>query len=139
MTGTISFGARACFHSQTGRCGDGRHRSANVIGKLAHGIADDMLTTTVMACKCKKIASPAMNTNMHTTRQHQDNLTILEHYGYQVIEPASGHLACGDTGAGEMPGAGELSKERITERHCERRTLKGQKILVTAGPTRGSS
>ena len=77
--------------------------SANVIGKLAHGIADDMLTTTVMACKCKKIISPAMNTNMFENPVVQDNLKILEHYGYQVIQPASGYLACGDTGAGKMP------------------------------------
>lgn len=77
--------------------------SANVIGKLAHGIADDMLTTTIMACKCKKIVSPAMNTNMYENPIVQDNLAILRHYGYEVIEPASGYLACGDTGAGKMP------------------------------------
>ena len=77
--------------------------SANVIGKLAHGIADDMLTTTIMACKCKKIVSPAMNTNMYENPIVQDNLAILQHYGYEVIEPASGYLACGDTGAGKMP------------------------------------
>ena len=75
--------------------------SANVIGKLAHGIADDMLTTTIMACKCKKIVSPAMNTNMYENPIVQDNLAILQHYGYEVIEPASGYLACGDTGAGK--------------------------------------
>ena len=73
--------------------------SANVIGKLAHGIADDMLTTTIMACKCKKIISPAMNTNMYENPIVQDNLAILQHYGYEVIEPASGYLACGDTGS----------------------------------------
>ena len=77
--------------------------SANVIGKLAHGIADDMLTTTIMACKCKKFISPAMNTNMFENPVVQDNLKILEHYGYEVIAPASGYLACGDTGAGKMP------------------------------------
>ena len=77
--------------------------SANVIGKLAHGIADDMLTTTVMACKCKKIISPAMNTNMFENPIVQDNLKTLEHYGYEVINPAVGYLACGDTGAGKMP------------------------------------
>ena len=78
--------------------------SANVIGKLAHGIADDMLTTTVMACaECKKILAPAMNTRMYENPVVQDNLKLLEHYGYEVIQPASGYLACGDTGAGKMP------------------------------------
>ena len=77
--------------------------SANVIGKIAHGIADDMLTTTIMACKCRVFISPAMNTNMYENPILQDNLAILEHYGYEIIEPASGYLACGDTGAGKMP------------------------------------
>lgn len=77
--------------------------SANVIGKLAHGIADDMLTTTFMACTCPKIISPAMNTRMYENPITQDNLKILEHYGMEVIRPASGYLACGDTGAGKMP------------------------------------
>ena len=85
--------------------------SANVIGKLAHGIADDMLTTTIMACKCKKIVSPAMNTNMYENPIVQDNLAILQHYGYEVIEPASGYLACGDTGAGKMPEPGYITEE----------------------------
>ncbi len=92
--------------------------SANVIGKLAHGIADDMLTTTIMACKCKKIVSPAMNTNMYENPIVQDNLAILQHYGYEVIEPASGYLACGDLR--------EIAKEK---------DLLGRKVLVTAGPT----
>ena len=77
--------------------------SANVIGKIAHGIADDMLTTTIMACKCKKIVAPAMNTNMFDNPIVQDNLKVLEHYDYEVISPAIGYLACGDTGAGKMP------------------------------------
>ena len=77
--------------------------SANVIGKIAHGIADDMLTTTVMACKCPIYVSPAMNTNMYENPIFQDNLQILRKYGYQIISPASGYLACGDTGAGKMP------------------------------------
>ena len=77
--------------------------SANVIGKIAHGIADDMLTTTIMACKCKKIVAPAMNTNMFENPIVQDNLKVLEHYDYEVISPAVGYLACGDTGAGKMP------------------------------------
>ena len=77
--------------------------SANVIAKLAHGLADDMLTTTVLACTCKKIISPAMNTRMFENPITQDNLKICEHYGMEVISPASGYLACGDTGAGKMP------------------------------------
>ena len=74
--------------------------SANVIAKLAHGIADDMLTTTLLACTCPKLVAPAMNTRMYQNPITQDNLATLRHYGFQVIEPASGHLACGDTGAG---------------------------------------
>ena len=77
--------------------------SANIIGKLAHGIADDMLTTTILACKCPKLLSPAMNTAMFENPVVQDNLSILKKYGWEVIEPASGYLACGDTGAGKMP------------------------------------
>lgn len=82
--------------------------SANVIGKLAHGIADDMLTTTALACRCPKIIAPAMNTNMFENPVVQDNLKILERYGWEVIQPASGYLACGDTGAGKMPEPEEL-------------------------------
>ena len=108
--------------------------SANVIGKLAHGIADDMLTTTVIACKCKKIISPAMNTNMFENPIVQDNLKILEHYGYEVIQPASGYLACGDTGAGKMPEPQTLLAYIEKEIACEK-DLKGKKIMVTAGPT----
>ena len=77
--------------------------SANVIGKLAHGIADDMLTTTILACKCPKLISPAMNTGMYENPIVQDNLKTLAHYHWQIIDPACGHLACGDTGAGKMP------------------------------------
>ena len=108
--------------------------SANVIGKLTHGIADDMLTTTIMACKCKKFISPAMNTNMFENPVVQDNLKILEHYGYEVIAPASGYLACGDTGAGKMPEPETLLAYIERETACEK-DLKGKKILVTAGPT----
>ena len=108
--------------------------SANVIGKLAHGIADDMLTTTIMACKCKKIISPAMNTNMYENPIVQDNLAILQHYGYEVIEPASGYLACGDTGAGKMPEP-EMLLEYILREIAKEKDLSGQKVLVTAGPT----
>ena len=82
--------------------------SANVIGKLANGIADDMLTTTVMACKCKVIIAPAMNTNMYTNPIVQDNIEKLTRFGYEVIQPDTGYLACGDTGIGKMPSPDEL-------------------------------
>ena len=108
--------------------------SANVIGKLAHGIADDMLTTTIMACKCKKIVSPAMNTNMYENPIVQDNLAILQHYGYEVIEPASGYLACGDTGAGKMPEP-ETLFQYICKTIAHEKDMAGMKVLVTAGPT----
>lgn len=108
--------------------------SANVIGKLAHGIADDMLTTTVMACRCKKLISPAMNTAMFENPVVQDNLKILKKYGYEVIEPASGYLACGDTGAGKMPEPETLLSYILREIAYEK-DLAGKKVLVTAGPT----
>ena len=111
--------------------------SANVIGKLAHGIADDMLTTTIMACKCKKIVSPAMNTNMYENPIVQDNLAILQHYGYEVIDPASGYLACGDTGAGKMPEP-EMLLDYILREIAKEKDLLGRKVLVTAGPTQES-
>lgn len=111
--------------------------SANVIGKLAHGIADDMLTTTVMACKSKKYISPAMNTNMYENPVVQDNLKILEHYGFGVIDPAVGYLACGDTGAGKMPEPEVLFQYILREIACEK-DLAGKKLLVTAGPTQES-
>ena len=108
--------------------------SANVIAKLAHGLADDMLTTTVLACTCKKIISPAMNTRMFENPITQDNLKICEHYGMEVISPASGYLACGDTGAGKMPEPEVLLQYILKEVQYEK-DLKGKKILVTAGPT----
>ena len=108
--------------------------SANVIGKLAHGIADDMLTTTVMACKCKKYISPAMNTNMYENPIVQDNLKTLEHYGFGGIDPAVGYLACGDTGAGKMPEP-EVLLQYILKEISHEKDLTGKKILVTAGPT----
>ena len=108
--------------------------SANVIGKIAHGIADDMLTTTVMACKCKKIIAPAMNTNMFDNPILQDNLKILEHYGYEVISPAVGYLACGDTGAGKMPEP-ELLLQYILREIAYEKEMQGKRVLVTAGPT----
>lgn len=111
--------------------------SANVIGKIAHGIADDMLTTTVMACKCKKIIAPAMNTNMFENPILQDNLKILEHYGYEVISPAVGYLACGDTGAGKMPEP-ELLLQYILREIAYEKDMQGKRVLVTAGPTQES-
>ena len=108
--------------------------SANVIGKLAHGIADDMLTTTILACKCPKLISPAMNTAMYENSIVQDNLKILEKYDYEVISPASGYLACGDTGAGKMPEP-EVLLQYIERTLAEPKDLTGKKILVTAGPT----
>ena len=111
--------------------------SANVIGKIAHGIADDMLTTTIMACKCKKIVAPAMNTNMFENPIVQDNLKVLEHYDYEVISPAVGYLACGDTGAGKMPEP-ELLLEYILREIAREKDMKGLRVLVTAGPTQES-
>ena len=108
--------------------------SANVIGKIAHGIADDMLTTTVMACKCPVYVSPAMNTNMYENPIVQDNMKVLEKYGYHIITPASGYLACGDTGAGKMPEPETLLQYIVQEIAFEK-DLKGKKILITAGPT----
>lgn len=108
--------------------------SANVIGKIAHGIADDMLTTTIMACRCRKIIAPAMNTNMFENPIVQDNLKTLERYGYEIITPATGYLACGDTGAGKMPEPELLLEYILREIACEK-DMEGLKVLVTAGPT----
>ena len=108
--------------------------SANVIGKIANGLADDMLTTTVMACRCRKIFAPAMNTAMYENPIVQDNIKKLQHYGYEVITPASGYLACGDTGAGKMPEP-ETLLEYILREVAFEKDLSGKKILVTAGPT----
>ncbi len=105
--------------------------SANVIGKLAHGIADDMLTTTILACRCRKFISPAMNTNMFENPIVQDNLKILAGYGYSVIDPAVGHLACGDTGAGKMPEP-ETLLSYILQEIGAAKDLRGKKVLVTA-------
>ena len=108
--------------------------SANVIGKMANGLADDMLTTTVMACRCQKILSPAMNTAMYENPVVQDNIRKLKNYGYEVITPASGYLACGDTGAGKMPEP-ETLLEYILKEAAFQKDLAGKKLLVTAGPT----
>lgn len=109
--------------------------SANVIGKIANGIADDMLTTTVMACPCKKMVSPAMNHNMFHNPIVQDNIEKLRKFGYEIIEPAAGMLANGDCGDGRMPEPEELLKYILREIAFEK-DLKGRKVLVTAGATR---
>lgn len=109
--------------------------TANVIGKLVHGIADDMLTTTVMACKCKKYISPAMNTQMFENPIVQDNLKKCQEYGMEVIAPAVGYLACGDTGAGKMPEPEVLLEYILQEISCPK-DMKGKSVLVTAGATR---
>ena len=108
--------------------------TANVAAKLAHGIADDMLTTTVLACKCPKLLSPAMNTKMYENPVTQDNLRILREYGWQVVEPASGHLACGDSGKGKLPEP-EVLLDWILQTIAREKDMAGLKVLVTAGPT----
>ena len=108
--------------------------SANVIGKMANGIADDMLTTTILACKCKKLVSPAMNTNMFENPIVQDNLKKLQQFGFEIIQPATGYLACGDTGAGKMPEP-EVLLDYILKELAYEKDLLGKKVLVTAGPT----
>ena len=109
--------------------------SANVIGKMAHGLADDMLTTTILACQCPKIVAPAMNTRMFRNSIVQDNLKLLKCYGMEVIDPASGYLACGDTGEGKMPEP-ELLLQYILKALVVKKDLEGLHVLVTAGPTR---
>lgn len=111
--------------------------TANVCAKLAHGLADDMLTTTILACKCPKLIAPAMNTNMYENPVTQDNLELLRHYGWEVIEPASGRLACGAVGKGKMPEPEQLVQHIL--RHIGMpHDLAGKRILVTAGPTQES-
>ena len=108
--------------------------TANVCAKLAHGLADDMLTTTVLACRCPKLIAPAMNTNMYENPVTQDNLQILRRYGWDVIEPASGRLACGAVGKGKMPEPEDLL-QHILRYLALPHDLTGKKVLVTAGPT----
>lgn len=108
--------------------------SANVIGKLANGIADDMLTTTVMACDCKKIIAPAMNTRMYKNPIVQDNMDKLARFGYEVISADTGYLACGDEGVGKMPSENVLMQYILRECACKKDML-GKKVLITAGPT----
>ena len=108
--------------------------TANVIGKVANGICDDMLTTTIMATKAPVLFSPAMNTGMWENPVLQDNLRKLKHYGYHVIEPVVGRLACGDTGSGKMPSE-ETLLEHILLHLAREKDLKGKRLLITAGPT----
>ena len=109
--------------------------TANVIGKMAHGLADDMLTTTILACQCPKIVAPAMNTRMFRNSIVQDNIKLLKCYGIEVIDPASGYLACGDTGEGKMPEP-EILLQYILKALVVKKDLEGVNVLVSAGPTR---
>lgn len=111
--------------------------SANVIAKLAHGLADDMLTTTVLACTCKKIVSPTMNTQMYNNPITQDNIQTLRNYNFEVIDPASGFLACRDIGAGKMPEP-EVLLDYILKEIAFEKDMTGLNVLVTAGPTQES-
>lgn len=108
--------------------------TANVIAKLAHGLADDMLTTTILASHAPKLIAPTMNTGMYENPVTQDNLALLKKYGMKVIEPAAGHLACGDEGKGKMPEP-EILYEHILRSCACKQDMKGLKVLVTAGPT----
>ena len=108
--------------------------TANIMAKLAHGLADDMLTTTLLACRCPKLIAPAMNTRMYENPVTQDNMDILRKYGFRIIEPAVGHLACGDTGAGKLPPE-TLLLECILDEIAIEKDMKGLHVLITAGPT----
>lgn len=108
--------------------------TANVIAKLAHGLADDMLTTTVLACNCPKIIAPAMNTKMYENPVTQDNMKTLINYGWDIIEPSSGRLACGAVGIGKLPDP-EIILETVIHKISYKKDLAGLKVLVTAGPT----
>lgn len=108
--------------------------TANIMAKLAHGLADDMLTTTLLACQCPKLIAPAMNTRMYENQVTQDNMLLLQRYGWQIIEPEVGHLACGDTGKGKFPRE-ERIVEHILNEVAHEKDMAGLKVLVTAGPT----
>ena len=108
--------------------------TANIMAKLAHGLADDMLTTTLLACRCPKLIAPAMNTRMYENPVTQDNMDLLRKYGFRIIEPAVGHLACGDTGAGKLPPE-TLLLECILDEIAMEKDMKGLHVLITAGPT----
>ena len=108
--------------------------TANIMAKLAHGLADDMLTTTLLACRCPKLIAPAMNTRMYENPVTQNNMDILRKYRFRIIEPAVGHLACGDTGAGKLPPE-TLLLECILDEIAMEKDMKGLHVLITAGPT----
>ena len=108
--------------------------TANVLAKLANGLADDMLTTTVLACDCPKAAAPAMNTRMYDNPVTRDNLEKLRHYGWEIVEPGTGHLACGAEGKGRLPEPEELL-EVCLHALAHEKDLAGKRVLVTAGPT----
>ena len=108
--------------------------TANIIAKMAYGIADDMLSTTLLACTCPVLVSPAMNTRMYEHPATQANLAVLKDLGVKIIEPSSGHLACGDEGKGKLPDPAVLVDSILLEIACEK-DLAGKKVLVTAGPT----
>jgi phosphopantothenoylcysteine decarboxylase/phosphopantothenate--cysteine ligase len=108
--------------------------TANVIAKLAHGLADDMLTTTVLACRCPKAIAPAMNTGMYENPVTQDNIERLRHYGWEIVDPATGRLACGTSGKGRLPEPEDLL-EVVLHALAHEKDLSGKRVLVTAGPT----
>lgn len=108
--------------------------TANIIGKIANGIADDMLSTTIMAAECRKIIAPAMNTHMYRNRIVQNNISKLKGYGYEFVSPSSGRLACGDTGEGKLADINIIVESIINS--MAKKDLEGRKIVITAGPTR---
>ncbi|MEG1316270.1 MAG: bifunctional phosphopantothenoylcysteine decarboxylase/phosphopantothenate--cysteine ligase CoaBC, partial [Oscillospiraceae bacterium] len=108
--------------------------TANILAKLAHGLADDMLTTTILACGCPKIVAPAMNTHMYENPVTQDNLKLLRHYGWEIVEPISGRLACGTVGKGKMQEPADLL-EAVLHALPSEKDMNGLRVLVTAGPT----
>ena len=109
--------------------------TANIIGKISNGIADDMLSTTIMATKAKVIFAPAMNTNMYENPITQGNIKRLKEYGYKFIEPASGRLACGDVGKGKLADVNTIVERVLSELNDVEQDLKGKKVLISAGPT----
>ncbi len=108
--------------------------TANVIAKVVHGLADDLLTSTFLACTCPKLICPAMNTHMYENQTTQNNLHLAKQLGYQVLEPVVGHLACDDTGKGKLPAVDDIV-QAIQASFIKRESLKGKKVLITAGPT----
>ncbi len=108
--------------------------TANVIAKVVHGLADDLLTSTFLACTCPKLICPAMNTHMYENQTTKNNLHLAKQLGYQILEPVVGHLACDDTGKGKLPAVDDIV-QAIQASFIKRESLKGKKVLITAGPT----